>query len=338
MSKPLIVPVQDPASLERALQLFQDGKVVAIPTETVYGLAADATNEEAVLKIFAAKKRPADNPLISHVADVAMAERYATLPLVFYKLAEAFWPGPLTMFVRGAHGIASSVIAGTGQASFRMPNQPQVLELIRRLDRPLAAPSANLSGKPSATSAAHVAHDFVAEDVPLILDGGPCTVGLESTILDLKPLEEGKPALLVREGAISLKDLQPFLDVQRVEYFVEGMMVSPGLKYRHYSPQGDLILFEGTPQKMSTDMLQHVEARTVFIGTTEQLPVLEKSGFPVLDGGPYDRPDIAANRLYDLLRQCDTLGARQILCATWPSEEGIGKALRQRQKKAAGLI
>lgn len=338
MSKPLIVPVQDPASLERALQLLLEGKVVAIPTETVYGLAADATNEEAVLKIFAAKKRPADNPLICHVADIAMAARYATLPKVFYQLAEAFWPGPLTMFVRGAHGIASSVIAGTGQASFRMPNQPQVLELIRRLDRPLAAPSANLSGKPSSTTAAHVAHDFSEEDVPLILDGGQCSVGLESTILDLKPLTEGKPALLVREGAISQKDLKAFLDVERVEYFVEGMMVSPGLKYRHYSPQGDLILFEGRPEQMSTDMLSHVEPHTVFIGTSEQVPTLEKSGFPVLDGGPYGRPDIAANRLYDLLRQCDTLQARQILCATWPTIGGIGKALRQRQKKATGFI
>lgn len=325
-------------ALTVALQILQEGNIVAIPTETVYGLAADATNEAAVLKIFAAKKRPADNPLICHISDVEMAERYADLPKEFYVLAKAFLPGPLTMFVREGQGIAPSALAGTGKIAFRMPAQKHVLELIRVLDRPLAAPSANLSGRPSATTAAHVAQDFSEEEVSLILDGGPCQVGLESTIVDLTPLERGEPALLVREGNISEEDLRPYISVRHVSTMEQGMTVSPGLKHRHYAPKGQLTLFEGAIEKMSTDMLADIVADTVIIATSEQLSAFEKTGISVLDGGPWKRPDIAATRLYDLLRRCDDLGACHILCATWQAESGIGRALRQRQKKAAGLL
>lgn len=329
------LPVQ--VGCAAACDVLQKNGIVAIPTETVYGLAAKATEEHAVLKVFAAKGRPADNPLICHIADIERAAEYGELPPEFFALGARFWPGPLTLIVKHRGGIAPSVIANTGKVSFRIPQHEHIRELIRDVGVPLAAPSANRSGTPSATTAEHVARDFSEEMVPLILDGGASMHGIESTIVDLTPLEEGKPAYLVREGAISYEELSALVPLKRVQKLEEGMTVSPGLKHRHYAPQGSLKLFYGNIDTMSVDIQQQAGAKTVVIAASEMLEDFPES-LQVLDGGPASDPRVAAHRFYDLLRHCDSLGATQIFCMTWPTDSAIGRALRQRQEKAAGLI
>lgn len=226
-----------PAALARAAALLRKGEVVAFPTETVYGLGANALDEEAVRKVFALKGRPDDNPLIAHVADRRMLARLVTrVPPAARALADRFWPGPLTLVLPKRPSVPDTVTAGLPTVAVRMPSHPVALALIRAAGVPLAAPSANRSGRPSPTTAAHVAEDFPGL---LVLDGGPCAHGLESSVVALEP----RPRLL-RPGAIpleALRELVPDLTVARRR---AGQPVeSPGLKYRHYAPSRPLVLY-----------------------------------------------------------------------------------------------
>lgn len=241
----------DTEALERAAAIIRDGGLVAFPTETVYGLGADALSAEASKKIYAAKGRPSDNPLIVHVAEFSDMEKIAQeMPEEAKKLADAFWPGPLTMIVRKNDKVPYETTGGMDTVAVRMPNHPVALELIRRSGGYIAAPSANTSGKPSPTLAEHVAFDMDGR-IPMILDGGPVGIGIESTIVDLT---EDIPMIL-RPGYITPKMLEKVIGEVKMD---PGIIASdslqkpkaPGMKYKHYAPKADLILVDGEEEKV----------------------------------------------------------------------------------------
>jgi len=223
------------SDLERAVNILRAGRLVAFPTETVYGLGADATNADAVTKIFAAKGRPATNPLIVHVADIDVAKRYTTRWTdAAQALAEKFWPGPLTLVLPKGQAIAANVTAGGATVGLRAPNHPLALELLRAFDGPVAAPSANRSNAVSPTTAQHVREEL-GDVVELILDGGPCTVGIESTVLDLSV---GKPAIL-RPGGISREQIEAVIGPVAMHHAIvseTAIAASPGQQAIHYAP------------------------------------------------------------------------------------------------------
>jgi L-threonylcarbamoyladenylate synthase len=226
-------------TIEEALNLLNVGELVAIPTETVYGLAAPIFNTNSVQKIFTIKKRPADNPLIAHISSLAMVEQVAEhIPASFERLLK-FWPGPLAVVLPKKATVSSLVSGGHLSIAVRMPSHPLALALIKALGCPLVAPSANLSGRPSPTSAAHVLQDLKVA----VLDGGPCTIGIESTVLSLV---HSVPTLL-RPGKITLEQLEDALQ-EKVELALEGgPNLSPGMKYRHYAPKGTIHIVESPP-------------------------------------------------------------------------------------------
>ena len=234
-----------PAEAEKAASILRSGGLVALPTETVYGLGASALEEEAVKRIFEVKGRPQDNPLIIHVAGPeALSEWCEAVPESAYVLAERFWPGPLTLVLRcrktGRPYIPDRVTAGLDTVAVRCPDHPATLEVIRLAGVPVAAPSANLSGKPSTTTALHCLHDLEGK-VEAILDGGPCRVGLESTILDLTVT----PPRVLRPGGVTLEQLREILGEVELD---RGLVLpgetpkAPGMKYRHYAPSAELTL------------------------------------------------------------------------------------------------
>ncbi len=220
--------------LDEAVSLIKNGELVVFPTETVYGLGADAYNAAAVKKIFEAKGRPQDNPLIVHISDVVEAEDVATeIPDVFYALAKAFMPGALTVVLKKSDRIPDIVTAGGNTVAVRMPDNEVARELISR-SRPLAAPSANRSKHVSPTTAQHV-YDDLAGRVPLILDGGECGVGIESTVLDLT----SDVPVILRPGAVTAEMLAPYLGIAPGSGKVIGVAKSPGMKYTHYAPAAE---------------------------------------------------------------------------------------------------
>lgn len=225
-------------ALEEVAACLQGGGVVAFPTETVYGLGACYDDVGAVREIFSIKGRPKDNPLIVHIADLAQVEGIAQeVPDLFFSLAKAFWPGPLTMVVPKNSSVVDEVSAGLSTVAIRMPRHPLALELLRKVQSPLVAPSANVSGRPSPTNSFDVAEDLMGK-IPWILDGGECTFGIESTVLLVQ--EEG--VLLLRLGAISQEDLQKVVDVPIQRGGKDALQASPGTRYRHYAPKTPLRL------------------------------------------------------------------------------------------------
>ena len=234
------------AALREAAETLRRGQTVAFPTETVYGLGADALSADATRRIFEAKRRPSDNPLIVHVASLAMVDRFATVPDAARPVMARFWPGPLTLLLpKRAGAVPDTVTCGLPTVAVRMPAHPVARYLIQLADTPVAAPSANLSGRPSPTTARHVAEDLRGR-VPLILDGGAAQVGVESTVVDL--LQD--PPVLLRPGGVTYEQLRPLLPTLRVyrKDFVsaalEAQPTTPGMKYRHYSPEARVILLE----------------------------------------------------------------------------------------------
>ena len=227
--------------IDEAVQLLRAGDLIGLPTETVYGLAADARSEPAVARIFALKGRPATNPLIVHVADAATARRYAAAwPAVADKLATAFWPGPLTIVVAKAAAIPSIVTAGGGTVGLRVPAHPLALELLQAFDGPVAAPSANRSNHVSPTTAAHVRDEF-GDAVPVVLDGGPCTVGIESTVVDVS----SRGWRVLRPGAITAEQIERVAGHAAMAVAPdEAVARSPGQRPIHYAPQTPAYRFE----------------------------------------------------------------------------------------------
>ena len=315
----------DPA-IEKAAQYITAGQVVAVPTETVYGLAGDATDPSAINRIFAAKNRPSDNPLIVHLSNLDMVHRYCLEvdPRVAI-LAEAFWPGPLTMVLKAGKVLRETVCRGLDTVAVRIPDHPVIQALITRVDRGLAAPSANLSGKPSPTTAKAVLYDLQGR-IPLILDGGPCRVGLESTVLDMS----GDEPVILRPGLVTPGPLSEVLGSE-IRYVTddEARRRSPGTRYRHYSPDARvLLLAPDVTDSCRMTLLEFLKARdkTGYIGSRVTPPAEVH----------YDRqtPKTLPANLYSSLRAMDNAQINAVVVdGVAIDDQGLG--LMDRLIKAA---
>ena len=322
------------ASLSRAAELIHGGGLVVLPTETVYGLGANALDADAAAKIYAAKGRPSDNPLIIHVASPEEAERYAYTSPLYYRLAAAFMPGPLTVILPKRDCIPSTVTGGLDSVAVRCPSHPVANRLIRLAGVPIAAPSANLSGKPSPTCADDVIDDLTGR-VDMILDGGSSEIGLESTIVKL----DGDALTLLRPGGITYDALCMVTDRVTVADAVTHQLaanerpLSPGMKYRHYAPSSPLVLLSGSPDRV-LEFLCDEQSRTdcAILCYDEELPHLSPTR--LISVGARDDLSTQAHRLFHALRDADRLGA-SVIYAHLPPLDGIGLALYNRMIRAA---
>ena len=331
-----------PQAIAQGAKLLQEGQLVAFPTETVYGLGASALEEAAVRKIFAAKGRPGDNPLIVHVPEIAAAESLCHLTQEARALMAAFCPGPLTLLLPKKNRIPAAVNAGLPSVAIRIPSHPVAQALLRACELPIAAPSANSSGKPSPTTAAHVLQDLEGK-LPLILDGGPCDVGLESTVLDMT----ATPPTLLRPGAVTPEMLLAVLPEVRVADSVLRPLqqgekaLSPGMMYRHYAPSAKLILVKGRPEHVR-DRCEALCRQALEGGTAARILAFEEHlslyprDLPLVGIGSLAQPETVARRLFTLLRQMDAEGAQLLLCEV-PEAEGIGLAVLNRLYRAASF-
>lgn len=326
--------VNNEKNYTQAIQYLNAGEVVAFPTETVYGLGAVATNEQAVAKIFEAKGRPSDNPLIVHVGTIEEIKNYVThIPEVARKCMDAFWPGPLTLVLDvKPNTLASNVTAGLSTVGIRMPNHPVALALLQQLGKPVAAPSANKSGKPSPTKAQHVADDLDGI-IPMVLDGGATGIGLESTVLDMTL----STPVILRPGGVTKEMLEEVIgevvEPTVAEHKIEATPKSPGMKYTHYAPQAPVYLIDAknNVEQAVADLQQQghevaLLAFNHFEGTTAD------HFYPL--GAENELETIGAN-LYDALRSCDKTKATIIL-VTVTTTAGVGSAIMNRLQKAAG--
>lgn len=318
----------------QAVDLLKSEQVVAFPTETVYGLGAIATSETAVAKIFEAKGRPSDNPLIVHVGTVQEVANYVKdIPTQAQKCMDAFWPGPLTLIMEMKPDIfAQNVTAGLSTVGLRMPDHPVALNLLQQLQLPVAAPSANKSGKPSPTKAEHVAEDLGAR-IPLILDGGATGIGLESTVLDVT----ATPPVILRPGGVTKEMLEevigPVIEPNVSEHKLESTPKSPGMKYTHYAPNAPVYLIhENDEMAAIIERLQQEGHRVALLAPAKYEALQPNYFFSYGDGQQLD--EISAN-LYDYLRSCDKTDATIIL-ATVTTQAGVGSAIMNRLQKAAG--
>ncbi len=296
------------ASLERAARALRSGELVGIPTETVYGLAALASNKNAVLRIFEAKGRPADNPLIVHIADESqLAPLVQEIPPRARPLMEAFWPGPLSLILQADDALPREITAGLATVAIRMPQHPAALALIQK-SGPLAAPSANRSGRPSPTTAAHVLADMDGR-IPYIIDDGPCDVGVESTVLDIT----GNLPRLLRPGGIPAEDILQVTGTLHIDPAVTGALAegqkpaSPGMKYRHYAPRARLLLLDEADYAEKATLLYDAECAKgqvcAILCFAHQLPIFGARNALSL-GERENMPEIQRN-VFRLLRLLD---------------------------------
>lgn len=325
-------------SLIRAADLIRRGEVVGFPTETVYGLGADALNPLAAMKIFVAKGRPGDNPLIVHISEISqLAPLIARAPgETALALAKRFWPGPLTMLFPKSSRVPDCVTAGLDTVGIRMPSNPWAKRLIELSGTPIAAPSANRSGRPSPTTAQRVFEDMDGR-IPLILDGGECSVGLESTVLDVT----GAVPRVLRPGGVTPEMIRSVVGDARVDESVmrplrEGEKPrSPGMKYRHYAPRGTLTIFEGDAVRVSERICAAYDAcrvPAVILALSNHIPLYGDR--KTISLGADARA--AAGRLFEALRAADDMGAEGIFSEA-VDETGIGLAVMNRLGRAAGF-
>ena len=316
-------------NIELAAKLIADGKLVAFPTETVYGLGADALNPDAVGKVYAAKGRPSDNPMIVHIAskeDFSRLTPYITEDME--KLMEAFWPGPLTMVVERKPLIPDTTTGGLNTVGIRMPDHLVALELISKSGCPIAAPSANLSGKPSPTTAGHVVDDLDGR-VDAILCSNDCQVGIESTVIDMT----GERPMILRPGIITKKEFEevlgkvvlmdPTLNQRPEDRDGDFAPKSPGMKYKHYAPNAPMLVFEGDPEEVRAAIIEEI--------------MLRESRGEKVAAILFDDKDerAAAQKFFAQLREADKSDVDVILAAAMP-EEGIGFSVMNRMLKSAG--
>lgn len=335
-----VLPANE-STLALAAELLAQGQLVAFPTETVYGLGANALNKDAVLSIFAAKGRPADNPLIVHIWHRSQLSEICDVPPDAEKLMDAFWPGPLTILMPRRDSMPLEVTAGLPTVAVRMPSHPVALAMLKACNLPIAAPSANRSGKPSPTSAQYVAQDMDGR-IPLILDGGMSDVGLESTVLDIC---HGKPCIL-RPGGITQDMLESVLGPVDVAGSVLRPLqkgekaLSPGMMYKHYSPDGQVSLVTGEENDVLAAMtlLYHQAAadghKTCVLCFTEHVPLLAACN--PHDLGSKTNTAEVAHRLFDTLRQLDD-EAYEVIFSEVVSTEGVGLAVMNRLGRAAAF-
>jgi len=328
----------DPSIIEQAAAVLRRGGLVALPTETVYGLAADATNADAVAKIFEAKKRPTTDPLIVHISDTAELQGVALdPPPLAGALANAFWPGTLTMVLNRASSIPPIVSAGLDTVAVRFPAHAVALALIRTLGAPIAAPSANLFTRPSPTSAAHVWQDLGGR-IDMILDGGPASVGVESTVVDLTI----DPPAVLRPGGVpleALREIEPRIAYAPRHAAAGEAVSSPGMLLKHYSPRAEVRLFSGPRDAVLARM--HTEiARLVSQGKTVGALALSEDATSLnaaahlADLGSAERLDDVSRNLFDGLRSLDDR-AVDVIFVRAPSRKGLGEAIWDRLYRAA---
>lgn len=331
----------DSVHMAEAGKLIAEGELVAFPTETVYGLGGDALDPEASKKIYSAKGRPSDNPLIVHIADFSDMARVAkTIPEDAKKLSDAFWPGPLTMIVQKSEAVPDATTGGMDTVAVRMPNHPIALDLIRRSGCLIAAPSANTSGRPSPTEAAHVAEDLSGK-IAMIIDGGPVGIGIESTIIDLT---EETPMVL-RPGYITPAMLSEVLGKEVV--IDPGIIAAddtrkpkaPGMKYKHYAPKANMVIVDGTRKRVIAKINELVathkdDGKKIAVIATEETKDCYEADV-VLSMGSREDEDSIAHELYRILRECDDLDVDVIFSESF-STPRIGQAIMNRMLKAAG--
>jgi L-threonylcarbamoyladenylate synthase len=325
-----------------AADIIRKGGLVAFPTETVYGLGADALNQKAVLALFKAKKRPMDNPPIVHVENVDDVYRLAEqVPPKADRLMRKFWPGPLTLIFKRSKIVPDVTVAGLDTIAVRMPQHAVALLLIKESKRPIAAPSANLAGKPSPTSAEHVFDDLNGR-IDAILDGGPTRIGVESTVLDLS----GDPPLILRPGGTPLEALRRVLGDVKLHPFVVAEKElsiektrSPGMKHKHYAPNAQVIVVEGGISEVITKVKELAESyrlkgvKVGVLATDETLAAYRADVVKSL-GSRFNLAVVAQN-LFRLLRELDAEGVDVIIAEGVPTE-GLGLAVMNRLRKASG--
>ncbi len=323
----------DSLLLQQAARYIQQGQLVAFPTETVYGLGANAFDAAAVAKIFVAKGRPADNPLIVHVADFAGLEEVAYPNEMAKKLAAQFWPGPLTLVLPRKSTVPKIVSAGLNTVAVRLPSHPVAVGLIRSAGVPIAAPSANASGRPSPTRAEHVMFDLRGK-IPLILDGGPVEIGVESTVVDLC----GEVPVLLRPGKITAEQLKSVCGVLQFAGQASAKCPSsPGMKYKHYAPKAQVYVIEDAEQmgqKLADLRRQGMEP--LLLGFDKLLAQMPADSHAYVLGKQGDL-EAFAQHLFEAFRFADTQGFAAILVQTVPPQ-GFGRAIMNRLSKAAGVV
>ena len=328
----LLVKTSD-EQLEKAAKLLRKGEVVAVPTETVYGLAANAFETEAVRKIFSAKGRPQDNPLILHIGNLDMLYSIAEeVPELALKLAEDFWPGPLTMIFSRKNNVPSETCGGLDTAAVRMPDNDFTRRLIEKCGFPLAAPSANTSGFPSPTSANHVFSDMNGK-IPMIVDGGDCSCGVESTVICF---DNGRIRIL-RPGAVTPEMLREYAEViidngVLKQLSADERVLSPGMKYKHYSPKAEVFILKGSDEQIFDFITAHTDK-------SENTAVLcDDVAFPdYITVLPYgNTSEEQAENLFSSLRKADKLACGKVY-VKMPDTSGIGLAVYNRLLRAAAF-
>lgn len=329
-----LILTSDKNDIITAAKLINDGEVVGMPTETVYGLAADATNETAVRKIFEAKGRPCDNPLIVHICEFDMVYDIAlSVPKIALTLAEKFWPGPLTMIMPKSDEIPYVTSGGLETVGIRYPSHPVALELIRSSGKPLAAPSANLSGSPSPTNAKRVIDDMNGR-IAAIIDGGDCEVGVESAVISF---DDDETIRILRPGKISYEDFLTITDKVVIDNGVleqidpSAKVASPGMKYKHYSPKANVIIIDSSIQAYKNYVRQNSDSDTYCLIFDDSEAV---DGVKYLTYGRTSAEQ--AHMLFEKLREFDELGAKTVY-ARCPSREGVGLAVYNRILRSAGF-
>lgn len=328
--------------LAPAAALLKSGALVAFPTETVYGLGANALDETAAKRIYEAKGRPSDNPLIVHIAEVSALEELAEeVPPEAYALAEAFWPGPLTIILKKKACVPDGTTGGLNTVAIRLPSDGIARSLIKESGVFVAAPSANASGRPSPTTADHVYTDLKGR-IECIIDGGPVEIGVESTIVDLS----GDAPLILRPGFITREDLARVLDSVEYDEAViskvprAGVVAkAPGMKYRHYAPKGDLTIYEGSTENVVARInaeIRKAEAAGLKAGVlaTDETASLYEGGNVLSLGTRSNEISLTAHLFY-VLREFDDIGADLIFSESFDSAE-LGEAIMNRLRKAAG--
>ena len=325
--------------IQTAGKILSEGGLVAIPTETVYGLAANALDGAAVAKIFAAKGRPMDNPLIVHIADFSDMERFSLvreIPEAAYRLAATFWPGPLTIIMKKGSAVPDAVSAGLDTVAIRFPAHPLAQAVIRAAGVPLAAPSANLSGSPSPTSAKHVLHDMDGK-IDAVLDGGLCAVGLESTVITLVT----EVPRVLRPGGVTPEMLSEALGEVEIDDAVihqlpEGAKAaSPGMKYKHYAPKANVILLKCGDGDFIDYVNRSAGRGVAALCCDEDLPLLHN--VKAISLGRRGDYGAQAHNLFDSLRRIDGYGDVVTVFSRLPSPDGVGLAVYNRLIRAAGF-
>ena len=321
----------DRQGINTAAEILKNGGVVAIPTETVYGLAANAYDEKAIKAVFKAKGRPQDNPLIVHISDMEMLNEVAEdIPKTAFLCAEKFWPGPLTMVLKRSDKISDCVSAGLSTVAVRMPSEQTAHKIIEESRLPLAAPSANVSGKPSPTTYTHVINDLDGK-IDAVVMGAECTVGVESTVITLA----GEHPVLLRPGAVTMEQLKEILPDITVDNAVLSELTpgqkaaSPGMKYKHYAPQTETFLVEGENFADFVNEKQNALA-VCFAEESEQIKI------PKIVYGERKNPETFANKLFGVLREVDKTGVKTVFVHA-PEKSGVGLAVYNRLIRAAAF-